>query len=131
MERQTAEIASRYIAVWSSDAWSSVEGVPYVYGLRTRFYGRDYSHRDLMAEKSRAVRQWPVRRYAHRPGTMKVTCNAAALRCGATSTIDYEAANPARGTSKRGSARFDLGVSFAGPAARILYEGGTIGHSRL
>lgn len=131
MQRQTAEIATRYIAVWSSDAWSSVEGVPYIYGARTRFYGRDLSHEELMAAKRGAIRQWPVRKYVHRPGTMRVTCNAQALRCGASSITDYEVSNPTRGTFKRGAARFDLGVGFAGPTPKILFEGGTIGRRRI
>lgn len=131
MRERTADIARRYLAVWSSDAASSVDGVPYIYGDRVRFYGRAMSQGDLMAEKRRAIRQWPSRRYVHRPGTMRVQCNDAQLRCVASSIIDYEAANPAKGTSKRGSARFDLGLSFAGPKPLILFEGGTLGRRRV
>jgi hypothetical protein len=133
MRRQTADIASRYIAVWSSDAESSVAGVPYIYGPRTRFYGRDMTQAQLMAEKQRAIRQWPARRYSHRAGTMKVLCNEQAARCVASSIIDYEASNPSRGTSKRGSARFDLGVDFTDPSGKpkILFEGGSIGRRRV
>jgi hypothetical protein len=127
MKARTAEIATRYLAVWSSDGWASVEGVPYVYGPRVRFYGRNYSQADLIAEKERFIRQWPVRRYTHRPGSMQVICNAARQRCGVRSIVDYTAENPRRGTQKHGSARFDLGVSFDGPHPVILYEGGTIG----
>ena len=127
MKARTAEIATRYLQVWSSDSWASVEGVPYVYGPRVRFDGRNFSHADLIAEKERFIRQWPVRRYSHRPGSMQVICNAARQRCGVRSIIDYTAENPRRGTQKHGSARFDLGVSFEGPHPVILYEGGTIG----
>ena len=126
MQERTATIATRYLEVWSSNDAASVQGVPYVYGPRVRFYGRDYSQADLMAEKRRAIRQWPVRRYSHRPGTMTVLCNVAQQRCAARSTIDFEARNPERGTAKRGSARFDLGISFEGERPRILYEGGSL-----
>ena len=127
MKARTAEIATRYLAVWSSSNWASLEGVPYVYGPRVRFYGRDYSQADLIAEKRRFIRQWPVRHYEQRPGSIQVICNEAVQRCGVRSIIDFSAENPARGTAKHGSARFDLGVSFAGPQPRILYEGGSIG----
>ncbi|MBV9078746.1 MAG: hypothetical protein JO048_14860 [Methylobacteriaceae bacterium] len=124
MERQTAAIAERYLAVWSSSAWASIEGVPYVYGPTVRFYGRPYTQRMLEDEKIRAVRRWPVRSYVHRPGTLAVTCNEDARRCVARSIMDYRVSNPARGTSARGTARFDLGVSFEGARPRILWEGG-------
>lgn len=126
MKSRTAEIATRYLQVWSSSDWASVEGVPYVYGSKVRFYGRNYSQRDLIAEKQRFIRQWPVRRYAHRPGSMQVLCNEAHQRCAARSIIDFVAENPARGTEKHGSARFDLGVSFEGPKPVILYESGSL-----
>jgi hypothetical protein len=124
MEDRAADIARRYLAVWSTNAYASVEGVPYIYGPRVRFYGRDYTQRMLEDEKRRAIRRWPVRNYAHRPGTMEVICNDATRRCAARSIMDYQVSNPARGTSARGSARFDLGISFEGPRPLILWEGG-------
>lgn len=126
MEARTAAIAERYLEVWSQDGGLAVEGVPYVYGPTVRFYGRTYTQAQLMAEKSRAIRQWPVRRYVQRPGTVKIICSATEMKCGLRSVIDFVAENPVRGTVKRGSARFDLGVSFAGPQPRILYEGGSL-----
>ena len=83
-----------------------------------------------MSEKRAAIRQWPVRRYGHRPGSMQVLCNLSEQKCAARSIIDFLAENPARGTAKRGSAKFDLGVSFAGPQPRILYEGGSLNSQR-
>ena len=126
MEGRSATIAERYLAVWSASGELSVAGVPYVYGPRIKFYGRTLSQSALEAEKRRALRQWPVRRYAHRPGTLKVVCNVARQRCAATSTIDFSVANPRTGASRRGSAGFDLGISFAEARPVILYEGGTV-----
>jgi hypothetical protein len=75
MRERTAEIAIRYLQVWSSNDAAAVKGVPYVYGPRVRFYGRDYTQGMLMDEKQRAIRQWPIRRNVHRPGTLKIVCN--------------------------------------------------------
>lgn len=124
MEARSAEIARVYLRVWSNDAGTSIGAVPYIYGPRVRFYGRNYSQGDLMAEKRRAVARWPVRDYHHRPGTLRVICNQRTRKCAARSIIDYSVANPARGTSARGSSSFDLGISFAGPQPVILYESG-------
>lgn len=125
MKARTAEIATRYLQVWSSSDAAAVEGVPYVYGPQTAFYGQNVTPPQLQALKRGAIRQWPVRSYVHRPGSMKVVCAEGTQRCAAVSTIDYRVSNPQRGTSARGSARFELGISFEGPVPRILYEDGT------
>jgi hypothetical protein len=130
MRERTAEIATRYLQVWSSNDAAAVQGVPYVYGPSVRFYGRNYTQAMLMDEKRRAIRQWPIRHYVHRPGTLNVICNEATQKCAARSITDFQVENPARGTFKRGSARFDLGVSFDGSRPRILYEGGSLGRRR-
>ena len=130
MRERTALIASRYLQIWSSNNVSPVAEVPYMYGRTVQFYGKPYSQADLKAEKQRAISQWPVRHYAHRPGTLRVLCNVEARKCAARSTIDFTVANPDRRTRKSGSAKFDLGVSFAGPRPVILYEGGSLNRRR-
>ena len=124
MHKRTALLATRYLQVWSSSGAESVSGVPRLYEPTVAFYYQTYTHRQLMAEKRRAIQRWPVRRYAHRPGTMRIACNLAQQRCMARSIIDFEVQNPRRGTANHGSARFDLGISFAGQEPRIFYEGG-------
>lgn len=125
MKDRTAFIASRYLQIWSSNNVSPVAGVPYMYGRTVLFYGKPYTQAGLQAEKRRAISQWPIRHYVHRPGSMRVDCNFSAQKCAARSTIDFTVANPDRGTRKSGSAKFDLGISFAGPHPVILYEGGS------
>ena len=130
MRDRTAIIAERYLEIWSSNNVSPVADVPYMYGRTVLFYGKPYTQAALQAEKRRAIAQWPVRHYVHRPGSMHIDCNVSARKCAARSTIDFTVANRDRGTRKTGSAKFDLGVSFAGPHAVILYEGGSLNKRR-
>ena len=130
MKYRTAMIADRYLQIWSSNNSSPIAGVPYMYGPTVRFYGQRYTQADLIAEKQRAIRQWPIRRYAHRPGTLNVRCNVPQQKCVAQSMIDFTVRNPSRGTAKTGSAKFDLGVSFAERHPVILYEGGSLNSRR-
>lgn len=130
MQDLSAQIATRYLQVWSSNNVEPVESVPYVYGPRVQFYGQSYTQGQLMAEKRRAIHAWPIRRYVHRPGSMQVICNVPEQKCAARSIIDFQIESPRRRAAKRGSARFDLGISFAGPRPRILYEGGSLNKRR-
>jgi hypothetical protein len=128
MEDRSVEIALRYLAMWSSsDDRAAVESVPSLYEPSVVFYRQVYSHRKLIEEKRRAVRRWPIRRYVHRPGAMQVTCSVEEQRCAVLSVTDYEVSNPARHATRRGSAKFSLGISFRGREPRIFWEGGSIG----
>src|SRR4051794_40278894 len=71
LEIRTGTLATRYLQVWSSDGATAIRSVPDLYERRVTFYGQQYTHHQLMAEKRRAIRRWPVRRYAHRPGTLR------------------------------------------------------------
>lgn len=130
MRERTAVIAHRYLEIWSANNASPISGVPYMYGATVVFYGKRYSQDDLVAEKKRAIRQWPVRQYVHRPGTFKIDCNMSTKKCAARSTIDFAIRNPGRNTFKSGSAKFNLGVSFAERHPVILYEGGSLNGRR-
>ncbi|MBX9930184.1 MAG: hypothetical protein K2Y56_01375 [Methylobacterium sp.] len=131
MRERTAYIAERYLQIWSSNNAAAVTGVPYMYGPEVQFYGKTYTQGQLIDEKRRVIGQWPVRRYVHRPGTMRIDCNVSERKCAVRSIIDFEAANPARQTRKSGSARFDLGISFIQRQPRILYEGGSLNNRRV
>lgn len=130
MQERTATIATRYLQVWSSNGAAAVESVRRAYMPAVTFYGQTFTHRQLIAEKRRAIQQWPLRRYVHRPGTMRVACSASIRRCTARSVMDFAVQNPARGAAKRGAARFALGIDFAGPNPRIFYEGGSLNNRR-
>lgn len=130
MKERTAFIAKRYLEIWSSNNTTPITGVPYMYGPSVNFYGQNYSQKQLAAEKSNVIQQWPVRHYVHRPGTMRIFCNVQSKKCAARSIIDFRASNTGRGTVKNGSAKFDLGISFAEPHPRILYESGSLNGRR-
>ena len=130
MKDRTASFAAEYLRVWSSNNAAPITEVPYMYARTVKFYGRDYTQDQLMAEKRRAIQQWPSRRYVHRPGTMRVTCNMPTQRCMSRSIIDFEVSNHRRHAAKHGSARFDLGISFAERRPRIVHEGGSLNNRR-
>lgn len=124
MKDRTASFAAHYLRIWSSNNAAPINAVPAMYARTVMFYGRRYTQDQLIAEKRRAIQHWPSRRYVHRPGTMRVTCNMPARECVTRSIIDFEVSNQRRHAAKRGSARFDLGISFAERSPRIVHEGG-------
>jgi hypothetical protein len=130
LEERTAAFATRYLQAWSANGAASVRSVPILYERAPTFYGRTYTHHELMAEKRQAIRRWPIRHYAHHPGTMRIKCDLPNRRCVARSIIDLRVASPPRGTVKDGSAKFVLGINFARRNPRIFYEGGSVNAPR-
>ena len=126
LRQRSAELASSYLRTWSTSAPAALDQVPRLYASPTRFHGRWLTHRGLLSEKAAFVQRWPVRRYVHRPGTLRVACNARSRRCLVRSVIDWSAANPARGASTHGSARFQQGIDLSGPRALVFLESGSV-----
>ena len=127
---RAASFATGYLQLWSSDNTAPIARVPDMYARTVTFYGRRYTQDQLIAEKRRAIQRWPSRRYVHRPGTMQVSCNLSAQRCVTRSIIDFEVSSYRRHAAKRGSARFDLGISFAERGPRIVHEAGGSSNTR-
>src|SRR3954469_10365916 len=126
LQKRSAEIAHSYLQTWSSDPRAALDQVPHLYAPRTRFYGQLVDHRRLMREKAGFIQRWPIRHYAHRPGSMRVVCEAHSARCFVRSVIDWRAASPARHAASRGSARFEQGIDLSGSRPVVFFEGGSV-----
>jgi len=126
MQQRSAQLARTYLQTWSSNPRAALDQVPRLYALRTRFYGQLVDHRRLIREKAGFIRRWPIRHYAHRPGSMSVACEAHSARCFVRSVIDWRAASPARHAASRGSARFEQGIDLSGSRPVVFLEGGSV-----
>jgi hypothetical protein len=126
MREWSERIAYTYLQRWSSGNATALADVHGLYGPRVSFHGEFVDQRNLFDQKRRFGRRWPIRRYAHRPGTMRITCEAARQACLVKSIIDWQAASPARHALSRGSSTFELGIGFSGPKPVVLFERGHV-----
>jgi hypothetical protein len=120
MQQRSAALARSYLQIWSSNARAALGQVPQLYAPRVRFYGRVLDHKKLLREKAAFLRRWPVRRYAHRPGTIQVSCDAGSRRCLVRSVIDGHAESPARRVVSRGASRFEQGIDLSGSRPAVF-----------
>jgi len=126
LQQRSAALAHSYLQTWSSNARAALEQVPQLYAPRVCFYGRVLDRSRLMREKAAFLRRWPVRRYAHRPGTMQVSCDAGSRRCLVRSVIDWQAESPARHVVSRGASRFEQGIDLSGSRPVVFLESGAV-----
>lgn len=123
---RSADITRDYLHTWSTDARAALADVRRLYAERVSFYGRTVTQQQLIAEKARFIRRWPVRHYAVRPGTMQVSCDAKTRRCLVRSVIDWRAESSTRRASSRGSSTFEQGLDFAALRPIIFRESGAV-----
>ena len=100
--------------------------VSFIYGSRVRFYGRLWRRSDLHAEKRRFIQRWPIRRYALRPGTVRVTCAGPNARCTVRGVLDWRTESPRRGAQAHGSSRFVQAFDFSRGRPLIVSEFGSV-----
>lgn len=126
LRQWSEQIAYTYLQRWSSGDGRALADVSGLYGPRVSFHGEFIDQRNLFAQKRRFARRWPIRRYEHRPGTMRITCDNAKQACLVRSIIDWQAASPSRGAFARGASTFELGIGFSGPRPAVLFERGHV-----
>jgi len=126
MRRHAEAIAHRYLAGWSSGNAQALADARALYGPRVNFYGRFITQGALFDQKRRFGERWPIRRYAHRPGTMRISCDIATEACLVKSIVDWQAISPGRGAASGGASTFELGIGFSGPRPVVLFERGRV-----
>lgn len=126
LRRVSADLTTSYLETWSTPQAASPAYVARVYAPRIRFYGRDLDRTGLVDEKRRFVRRWPMRRYALRPGTVRVTCDERSRICRVASVLDWRAESPARRAVSRGSSSFEQRVDLSADRPAVVYESGRV-----
>ena len=70
-----------YLGMWSRNADITAAAVDRFYAPSVVYYGKRLSRAEVLADKLRYIRAWPVRRYAEVPGSIKAQCNADRSLC--------------------------------------------------
>ena len=123
LAHRSADLTRSYLHTWSTNGRAALADVPRLYAPQVSFYGRLLNHDALIREKAQFLRRWPIRHYALRPGTMRVTCDAQGQRCAVRSIIDWRAASSARKVVIKGIIDLRARVRFRGfPAFDISRE---------
>ena len=126
LHQRSAELSRSYLRTWSASGSAALAQVPRLYAPKVRFYGRLVDRNMLAREKRAFIRRWPVRSYAHRPGTIRVACDTPTSRCTVRSVIDWRTASPARRAVSQGSSRFEQGIAFSESKPAVFHEGGAV-----
>ena len=74
-------VLQAFLTLWSKDAGVTQASVDRLYAPVVVYYGKRFSRRDVLADKLRFARHWPIRDYGQEPGSLKKSCSADGAHC--------------------------------------------------
>jgi hypothetical protein len=104
-----------------------------VYASTVRYYGKDVSKEDVLAQVARFLERWPARKYQVKPGSVTVDCDDVSMRCTVRGVIEFDARSAARSQRSSGTASFEYLLQYtAGQVVPvILAESGALIDRRM
>jgi hypothetical protein len=123
-ERQTGEFIKSLFTAWSAPTLNVAVAFGSLYADQVKYYGKDFSRADVIADKQRFIERWPQRRYVLTPGTLTVQCNG--RTCAASGYADWETFNPTTAAPARGTAQYQYSVTWPGNDPQIILESSAV-----
>ncbi len=70
-----------YLALWSHNSDITAVAVDRFYAPEVVYYGKRLTRAQVLADKLRYIKAWPVRQYSEVPGSIQARCNGDRSRC--------------------------------------------------
>ena len=97
---------------------------------RIDYYGKSTARADVLKDKERYVRSWPVRSYRLLADTIRTSCNEGQSSCQVSGLLEFNLSNPANGKTSAGTSSFEYGIRFGPDGGRIFSENGKVQSAR-
>jgi hypothetical protein len=102
-ERQAEFIVYHLTAVENG---GNVDDLSAYYSDTINYYGKPTAKSAVVADKTRFIRRWPIRRYTIRPESLAVACDI--VKCTADGMIDFDVSNAGRRSTGTASFTYHL-----------------------
>lgn len=97
---------------------------------RIDYYGKSTIRAEVLKDKERYVKSWPVRSYRLLSETIRTSCNESQSSCQVNGLLEFNLSNPANGKTSAGTSSFEYGIRFGPDGGRIFSENGKIQSAR-
>ena len=97
---------------------------------RVDYYGKSTVRAEVLKDKERYVKSWPVRAYRLLTDTIRTSCNESQSSCQVSGLLEFNLSNPANGKTSAGTSSFEYGIRFGPDGGRIFSENGKIQSAR-
>lgn len=97
---------------------------------RIDYYGKSTIRAEVLKDKERYVKSWPVRSYRLLSETIRTSCSESQSSCQVSGLLEFNLSNPANGKTSAGTSSFEYGIRFGPDGGRIFSENGRIQAAR-
>ena len=106
----------------SGDPTTTLRFLSEVYAPQVDYYGAVKDRETVLKSKRQFVKQWPMRKYAVKPDSLRVKCDVTAGQCNVTGVLDWSRASERRNAYSKGSAEFAYDVRLGDRGFGIVAE---------
>ncbi len=99
-----------------------------IYAETVRYFGKELSREQVVAQVQRFIERWPVRQYTPKEGSVTIDCDEALLTCAVNGQVQFDAQSATRNERSTGLATFGYSLSFRSPGQvpKIVVESGAV-----
>ena len=90
------------------------------------YYGKPTSRAEVLKDKERYVKSWPVRSYRLLADTLQTSCDESRSSCQISGALEFGLSNPATGRKSAGTSTFEYGIRFGSDGTKLYAEKGNI-----
>ena len=84
---------------------------------RIDYYGKSTIRAEVLKDKERYVKNWPVRSCRLLTDTIRASCNESQSSCQVSGLLEFNLSNPANGKTSAGTSSFEYGIGSEPKAA--------------
>ncbi len=106
MEDEAFLLLTSMNQLWSQPNDQALPLIPSFYAQTIDFYGNIISQAELISEKEKFAKRWPLRQYFVEPGSARISCTSTG--CTVASIINWNARSPERNAQASGRSTWEL-----------------------
>jgi hypothetical protein len=128
MRQQTAVFLDALYRATSSSDNDAMTAANDNYADQVNYFGKPYTHDQIMAELQNFDNRWPMRLYQMEQGSLQIDCNEQSLTCTASGLLDFDCRSLPRNQRSWGVATFSYVLQFESSTMppKIIQEVGDV-----
>ncbi len=124
LESAAIDFVQTYHQVWSQDNRTAIGATRRFYGGNVLFYGKSKQLSEVVADKIEFSNRWPIRDY--RFDRLGASARCIGRTCFVSGIVRFYAANPAKNSTSRGTASFEVELEYRNGRFLIVAEDGEV-----
>ena len=128
LQQRSRELVAALYRTTSGPDDEALAALNNIYAETVRYFGKELSREQVMAQVQRFIERWPVRQYTPKEGSVTIDCDEALFACAVKGQVQFDAQSSTLNKRSTGLATFEYSLSFRSPeqVPKITVENGAV-----